>query len=154
MARQIRFSFLLFGGLTLAACAGGESMDDTAMADEGMVAMDAAASSDLACFIARGTMAEAQERPSPLRETRFMVGGTEALLCYGAPSARGREIMGGLLPFGNLERIGANEATALHLSGPANVGNVALDAGSYSLYAMPGEAEGTFYRSEEHTSEL
>jgi hypothetical protein len=110
-----------------------------------MVAMDTSSGGDLACYIARGTMAEAQERPSPLRETRFTVGGTEALLCYGAPSVRGREIMGGLLPFGNLERIGANEATALHLSGPANVGNVALEAGSYSLYAMPGETEWTLY---------
>ncbi len=119
----------------LVAC-GGEAAEE-AMPDS-MAADDADA---LSCYIARGTMAEAQQRPSPLTQTRFTVGGTDALLCYGAPSARGREIMGGLVVFGQPERIGANEPTTLHLAGPASVGDVAVGPGSYSIYAIPGPDE-------------
>ena len=48
---------------------------------------------------------------------------------------------GGLVPYGELWRAGANEATAIHLDGPATVGGVSLAAGSYSLYALPNEGE-------------
>lgn len=129
----------LVGGLILGAC-GGAEMDDAATSD-----MDVASGDALGCYIARGTMAEAQERPSPLQETELSVGGHDALLCYGAPSARGREIMGGLLVYGQPERIGANEPTTLHLSGPASVGGVSLDAGSYSIYAIPSSDEWQFF---------
>ena len=69
----------------------------------------------------------------------------QGVLCYGAPSARGREIMGGLVPFGAAWRVGADEATALHLTGPASIGGVALEAGAYSIYAEPGAEEWTFF---------
>ena len=97
------------------------------------------------CFVASGTLEEAKGRPSPLTEATFSVGGSAGTLCYGAPSANGRQIMGGLVPFGEMWRLGANEATALHLTGPASVGGVELQAGSYSLYAIPGETEWTFF---------
>lgn len=127
---------LLIGGLLVSACAGSEEADETATTQTA-----AASTESLDCYIARGTEAEARERPSPLRETEFSVGGNEGLLCYGAPSARGREIMGGLLVYGQPERIGANEPTTLHLSGPANVGGVDLEPGTYSIYAIPNEDE-------------
>lgn len=97
------------------------------------------------CYIANGSADEARARPSPLTEVGFAVGGAQATLCYGAPSANERQIMGGLVPFGEVWRLGANEATALHLDGDAVLGGVALAAGSYSLYAVPGEAEWTFF---------
>lgn len=137
-----RFSTLLIGGLLVAACGGGEeAMDEAAPAAE----MEVASADPLACYLARGTMAEAQERPSPLQSTDFSVGGHDGLLCYGAPSARGREIMGGLVAYGQPERIGANEPTTIHLAGPAQVGGVALEAGSYSIYAEPGTEEWVFF---------
>ena len=64
--------------------------------------------------------------------------------------------MGGLVPFGTPWRAGANEPTTLHLTAPALLGTipsesgidafmalnpVALEAGSYSIYAIPGEDE-------------
>ncbi len=93
------------------------------------------------CFLARGDMAAAAERPSPLGETTITLGGEEAKLCYGRPSAKGRTIFGGLQPFGQSWRMGANEATALHLPFAAEVGGVRLEPGSYSLYAMLDEGE-------------
>jgi hypothetical protein len=136
MRRTSTRSFLTAATLLVAAC-GGDAMEEAQPGG----GMDTAAADGLACYIARGTMAEAQERPSPLSLTRLEVGDTDGLLCYGAPSARGREIMGGLVVFGQLERIGANEPTTLHLDGPADVGGVELAPGSYSIYAVPAADE-------------
>lgn len=113
-------------------------------ADEAPVPEVAAAPSS-PCYVANGSLDEARARPSPLTQVGFSVGGHEGTLCYGAPSANGRKVMGSLVPFGEVWRLGANEATAIHLSGPALVGGVRLEAGSYSLYAVPGEAEWTFF---------
>ena len=93
------------------------------------------------CYVRGGDLAAAAQRPSPLGETLITLGGEEATLCYGRPSANGREIMGGLVPWGQPWRMGANEATALHLPFSAVVGGVELEPGSYSLYAIPGESE-------------
>jgi len=142
MRRATTLSVLLLGGLGLAACGGGEEAMEEAAPSE--MAMETE-SGELACYIARGTMDEARERPSPLMETRFSIGDADALLCYGAPSARGREIMGGLLVYGQHERIGANEATAIHLAGPADIGGVMLEPGQYSLYAIPNQDQWEFF---------
>lgn len=93
-----------------------------------------------ACFV-NGTAAEAAERPSPLGVVAIPLGENEATLCYGQPSARGRTMVGGLDPLGQPWRMGANEATAIHLPFAATIGGVEVEPGSYSLYAIPGETE-------------
>jgi hypothetical protein len=93
------------------------------------------------CYLARGDMEAAAQRPSPLGETAITLGGEEAKVCYGRPSAKGRVVMGELVPFGEPWRMGANEATALYLPFAAVVGGVELEPGSYSLYAIPGDSE-------------
>ncbi len=133
MRRSPTITVLIAGGLLLAACTGQEAQDDSPPIDP------------LECFLRGATTAEAEERPSPLRQTAFSVGGTEALLCYGAPSARERAIMGGLVVYGELERLGANEPTTLHLRGPMSVGDVSLLPGSYSIYAVPNADEWVFF---------
>ena len=92
-----------------------------------------------------GDIVALEGRASPLQEVRFEYEGGEGLLCYGAPSARDREIMGGLVPFGAPWRGGANEPTTLHLSAATTLGGIPLEAGSYSLYAIPGESEWEFF---------
>jgi hypothetical protein len=138
MRRLSTFTLLVMGGLAVAAC-GGE-MDDGNASD-----MDVAADDTPACYIANGTMEEAQEKASPLRSTAISVGGHDGLLCYGAPSARGRDIMGGLVVYGQPERIGANEPTTIHFTGPAIIQGVEVEAGSYSIYAIPGAEEWVFF---------
>jgi Protein of unknown function (DUF2911) len=78
-------------------------------------------------------------RKSPLDSVSFKVGTADVKVCYGRPSARGRTIFGGLVPYGRLWRTGANEPTMIHTSGPITVAGVAIPAGSYSLYTVPGE---------------
>lgn len=119
-----------------AACGGGEEAAQEEMGEAEMAAAPAAVS-DTGCFLQGATTEEAAERPSPLESISFSVGDTNGQLCYGAPSANDREIMGGLVPYSELWRSGANEATAIHLEGPATIGGISLAAGSYSLYTRP-----------------
>lgn len=82
-------------------------------------------------------------RASPPDSASVALGGGTAKVCYSAPSIRGRQIMGGLVPYGEPWRMGANEPTTLHLPVAAEVGGVRVEAGSYALYAIPGESEWT-----------
>lgn len=133
--------------LLVAGCGGGSEAGEAEMAEtaEAMDEMEMA-DAGLACVV----MGDVEGRQSPLQELSFSYNGGEGLLCYGAPSARGRVVMGELVPYGEVWRLGANEATALHLSAVATIGGVALGPGSYSLYATPGETEWTFHVNSEY----
>jgi len=62
---------------------------------------------------------------------------------FGRPTARGRELWGGLVPYGKVWRTGANEATTLSLDRDALVEGEPLAAGTYALFTIPGETEWT-----------
>ncbi len=97
---------------------------------------------DLAgCFVRGGDAAATATRPSPLGAVSFTVGGQDAKLCYGRPSANGRKVFGELVPLGAPWRMGANEATAIHMPVAGDIGGVKVEPGVYSLYAVPGEKE-------------
>ena len=102
---------------------------------------DAVAAQELSCRLQGATVAEAEARTSPLRTVEFSYDGGRGLLCYSAPSARGRDVMGGLVPYGQPWRTGANEPTTIHLSAPATIGGVEVAAGSYAIYTIPGESQ-------------
>lgn len=87
--------------------------------------------------------AELTGRPSPPDSSEVQLGEGIAKVCYSAPSMRGRRIFGGLEPWGEPWRLGANEPTTLHVTVPAEIGTVSVEPGSYSLYAIPGEFEWT-----------
>ena len=96
------------------------------------------------CWLGDATPSEAAERPSPLGVVAISLGDVEATLCYSRPAARGRTIMGELVPFGEPWRLGANEAASLHLPAAASIGSVALEPGTYSIYAVPGPEQWEF----------
>lgn len=87
------------------------------------------------------TPAMAMERPSPLGAVEVTMADAAAVFCYGAPSRRDREVWGGLVPLGEPWRMGANEATAIHMPFGGTIGGVAVEPGAYSLYMVPGESE-------------
>lgn len=103
-----------------------------------VMAMGPAALDAQDCWVMRGDPAD---RPSPLDSAVVDMGGEMVKVCYGAPSARDRTMVGsgGEHPFGQPWRTGANEATSIHLPFAATVAGVEVDAGSYSLYTVPGE---------------
>ena len=61
---------------------------------------------------------------------------------YGQPHARGREIFGALVPYGQVWRLGANWATRLTLDFDARVGDLDVPRGEYTLFLLPRENGG------------
>ncbi len=89
-----------------------------------------------ACAV-RGSHEWLSQRGSPLDSATIIVGSRTAKVCYSRPSARGRVVFGGLVPYGRAWRTGANEPTVLHLPFPADVAGVRLDPGRYVLLTVP-----------------
>ena len=92
------------------------------------------------CWI-RGSADKLAERPSPLDSIAVQIGGGTVKLCYSRPSARGRKVMGGLVPFDQPWRLGANEATSIHLPFAAEIAGVRVEPGTYTLYTIPGASK-------------
>ncbi|MDZ4675539.1 MAG: DUF2911 domain-containing protein [Gemmatimonadota bacterium] len=63
---------------------------------------------------------------------RANVSGADLLVDYGRPSARGREILGEVVPFGEVWRTGANQATHFSTTRDLQVGGAMIPAGSYT----------------------
>ena len=75
--------------------------------------------------------------PSPLQTLKQDVGLGNIEIIYSRPSAKGRKVFGDLVPYGQLWRTGANEATRITFSEPAEIGGKKIDSGSYVLYSIP-----------------
>lgn len=82
-------------------------------------------------------------RASPYDSATVQVGNQALLVCYGRPSARDREIFGGLVPYDRLWRTGANEPTIIHVPFTADIAGIRVEPGSYSLYTEPGQQQWT-----------
>ncbi len=65
------------------------------------------------------------------------VANTSITITYDRPVARGRELFGGIVPFGEIWNPGANDATALEFSRNVIINGNPLPAGKYSLWAIP-----------------
>jgi hypothetical protein len=59
---------------------------------------------------------------------------------YGRPLARGRTLVGGVIPYDRVWRTGANAATQLTTSAPITLAGLALPAGTYTLWTVPRSA--------------
>ena len=80
---------------------------------------------------------------SPAATLKQRVGLTDITIAYSRPSMRGRKIFGGLVPYGEVWRTGANTATRITFSTPVKFGGAELAAGAYELFTIPGPAEWT-----------
>ena len=65
------------------------------------------------------------------------VANTSITVTYDRPVARGRELFGGIVAFGEVWNPGANDATAIEFSRDVTINGNALPAGKYSLWAIP-----------------
>lgn len=66
-----------------------------------------------------------------------------ARVIYSRPLKKGRDIFGGLVPYDEIWRTGANEATELTLYVPFMFGKTLLKPGTYTLYTIPNEDKWT-----------
>lgn len=119
MQRTIIPYFLIVTGLLLSSCSGrGDNQSD----------------SKAASLIAR---------KSPIVIARVLNDGTYIKVVYGQPYKRGRKVFGNLVPYGEVWRTGANEATELTVTEPILFGGDSLAAGTYSLFSIPNPARWT-----------
>jgi hypothetical protein len=94
--------------------------------------------------IARYATALQQKRASPHETVSTNLNGKEVSITYGRPYLKGREFGKDVAPYGQVWRLGADEATKLVLTSSVKVqGGPELTAGSYSLWAIPGKDKWT-----------
>jgi hypothetical protein len=81
--------------------------------------------------------------PSPACTLKQRVGLTDIEVVYSRPGMKDRTIFGSLVPYGQVWRTGANNATKITFSTPVKLNGTEIAAGSYSIYTIPGESEWT-----------
>ncbi len=96
-------------------------------------------------FVAASAMAQKknESKPSPLAMTNYKYKDTYIKITYGAPSKKGRDIFGALVPYGKVWRTGANEATEITFTREVKIAGQILPAGTYSLFTIPNERKWT-----------
>jgi len=84
------------------------------------------------------------KRPSPPAQATFDLGGGKSVtIDYSSPRAKGRKIYGELVPFGQVWRTGANEATTLTTTADLSIGGTTVPAGKYTVFTIPNKDKWT-----------
>ena len=89
--------------------------------------------------------AQEHKRVSPHETVSATIDGAQLKIVYGRPytkdpkSSEMRKIWGSLVPFGQVWRMGADEATLLTTDKNIEIGGTKIPAGTYSLYLQPEE---------------
>lgn len=76
-------------------------------------------------------------RPSPLAIVSARYKDTYLKITYSQPSKRDREVFGQLVPFNQVWRTGANEATEMTITRDMKINGIDLKAGNYSIFTIP-----------------
>ena len=77
-------------------------------------------------------------KPSPAASATCDLGGGKTIKTdYSSPRMKGRKIYGGLVPFGEVWRTGANEATTFVSSTDVVIGGKTVPAGNYTIFTVP-----------------
>jgi len=82
-------------------------------------------------------------RPSPKATVTQTVGLTEVAIAYCRPGVKARTIWGGLVPYDQVWRTGANEATTITFADEATIAGTKVAPGTYGLFTIPGKDEWT-----------
>ena len=80
-------------------------------------------------------------QPSPAASLTQTMGLTDISIEYASPGAKGRSIFGGLVPYNELWRTGANAATKISFSRDVTIMGNKIPKGKYSLLSIPGQSE-------------
>jgi len=76
---------------------------------------------------------------SPGDFVRDTVGSAVLSVAYSRPARRGRTLLGGLIPYDQVWRTGANAATQFTTSAPISLAGISLNAGKYTLWTLPSK---------------
>jgi len=94
-------------------------------------------------FVAFKVMQSQTKKHSPEERVTFAQGDTEISVFYNRPYKKERVIFGELIPYGEVWRTGANEATTFSSNKNLRFGDQTLPAGEYTLWTVPGPEEWT-----------
>jgi len=105
-----------------------------------------------ALLLATGSQAQdgAKVPASPPATASGKIGGTVVTVTYSSPAVKGRPIWGSLVPYGEVWRAGANEATTVEFSKPVKVEGKDLPAGKYAFFTIPTKDSWTVIFNKEH----
>ncbi len=93
------------------------------------------------CVLTVAVVAFQTPRASPHETVEATIGGKKITIVYGRPYLKGRKAVGGsLVPYGQVWRTGADEATILTTEADLMIGSLSVPKGSYSLFTLPTEA--------------
>lgn len=84
-----------------------------------------------------------EKRLSPKDTIKFELNDLKLKVFYNRPSKKGRTIFGGLVPFNQVWRTGANEATTFETNKPLVIKGTTLAAGKYTLWTVPKDSTWT-----------
>ncbi|NNC50054.1 MAG: DUF2911 domain-containing protein [Flaviramulus sp.] len=79
-------------------------------------------------------------RLSPKETVKFELNDLKLKVFYNRPSKKNREIFGALVPFNQVWRTGANEATTFETNKDLELGNMTLPRGKYTLWTVPKDS--------------
>jgi len=98
-----------------------------------------AIATSLLCLVvaAASQQQDKSKRPSPPAKAEVVLKGKTITIDYSRPYAKGRKIIGGIVPFNQVWRTGANEATTFTTPIDLTVGDAKVPAGTYTLYSLP-----------------
>ena len=83
------------------------------------------------------------KRASPPAQVKAVLEGKNITIDYSRPAVKERKVWGGLVPYGEVWRTGANETTTFEVSEDVLVEGQKLPKGKYALFTIPGEKEWT-----------
>jgi hypothetical protein len=80
---------------------------------------------------------------SPPASVSATIGTTNVVIDYHRPAVKGREIWGGLVPYSEVWRTGANDATTIRFDDPVKIDGKDVPAGTYGFFAIPTKGDWT-----------
>lgn len=89
-----------------------------------------------ALAVPAGLVAAQQKRASPHETVKATIDGANVSVTYGRPYMKGRKIFGGIVPYGQVWRTGADEATILETDKALMIGALHVNPGKVSLYSL------------------
>lgn len=97
-----------------------------------------------AAAVAIHAQQDKSKRPSPPASAKCdLAGGKSITVDYSSPRAKGRKVFGGIVPYGEVWRAGANEATTFVTTADLMIGGHHVPAGNYTLFTIPGQDKWT-----------
>ncbi len=112
------------------------------------------ASADYSDSVNNGIITEDTLKGSPHRTAMAMVNGNHVHIEYNSPGVKGREIWGGLVPYGKVWATGAHMASTVQFSKDVTINNKKIPAGQYAFFTIPGKKKWTVILNTRHAQHM